>query len=111
MSIFDKFWGITCFFLFFPMVDKIKASSLRKTKGTESRRSSSKAYYFQKEGKKQRVCLIKFIITLGIKEWTVRYWFSYGGNEENHINMSTFSLVSTESKRNSIRNYLSVLLA
>ncbi|CAH2108473.1 unnamed protein product [Euphydryas editha] len=89
------------------MVDK--TDTQRKTKGTDSRNSSSKAYYFQIEGKKERVCLITFLNTLGIKEWTVRYRLGDRGNKENHTNMSTSLLVTTESKRDSINSCLSAL--
>ncbi|CAH2095417.1 unnamed protein product [Euphydryas editha] len=110
LSIFNKYWSMSWLqkkIFVSSMVDK--TDTQRKTKGTDSRRSSSKAYYFQIEGKKERVCLITFLNTLGIKEWTVRYWLGDRGNKENHTNVSTSSLVTTENKRDSIKSYLSAL--
>ncbi|KAF9413697.1 hypothetical protein HW555_008143, partial [Spodoptera exigua] len=110
LSIFNKFWCMSWSekkMFVSSMVDKTETQ--RKTIGTDSRRSSTKAYYFQIEGKKERVCLITFINTLGIKQWTVRYWLGDRGNKEKQINVSMSALVNTESKRDSIKSYLSVL--
>ncbi|CAK1584257.1 unnamed protein product, partial [Parnassius mnemosyne] len=54
------------------MVDKTPTT--RKTKNSNSRRSDTKVYYLKVNDKKERVCLKTFLETLGIKEWTVRYW-------------------------------------
>lgn len=110
-SIFNKFWSMTWSqkkIFVSSMVDKTEIK--RKIKGTDTRRTNSKAYYFQIEGKRERVCLITFINTLGIKEWTVRYWLGDGlGNHKNQANMSTPIIVNTETKRDFIKHYLSML--
>lgn len=62
------------------MVDKKPTS--RKTKISNSRRSDTKMYYLKVNDKKVRVCLKTFLETLGIKEWTVRYWLGDGTNNK-----------------------------
>lgn len=54
------------------MVD-IKCTK-KKTTASNSRRSTTKEYYLKHDNIKERVCLKTFLHTLGIKEWTVRYW-------------------------------------
>lgn len=54
------------------MVDQIPTT--RKIKRSNSRRSGTKIYYLKVNDKKERVCQKTFLETLGIKEWTVRYW-------------------------------------
>lgn len=110
ISIFNEFWCMSWSqkkVFVSSMVDK--TTTQRKTKGTDSRRSSSKAYYFKIEGKRERVCLKTFINTLGVKEWTIRYWLGDRNNKENQANVSIPSLINTESKRDSIKSYLSAL--
>lgn len=79
----------------------------RKTKNSNSRRIDTKIYYLKVNNKKERVCLKTFLETLGIKEWTVRYWL---GKKKNSIEETKLSDTAVkEPKRESARQYLTAL--
>lgn len=46
----------------------------KSTTKCNSRRKFTKNYYLKLNNTKERVCLKTFLGTLGIKEWTARYW-------------------------------------
>lgn len=87
------------------MVDKMPTT--RKTRGSISRRTDTKVYYLKINDKKERVCLKTFLGTLGIKEWTIRYWLGEKTNI-NHTSDASVAVV-TESKKESARKYLMAL--
>ncbi|CAG4952236.1 unnamed protein product [Parnassius apollo] len=87
------------------MVDKTPTT--RKTKNSNSRRSDTKVYYLKVNDKKERVCLKTFLETLGIKEWTVRYWLGEKTTIDNESEPS--AVVATETKKESARKYLMAL--
>lgn len=80
----------------------------RKTKGASSRRSNTRVYFLKVDGKKERVCLKTFLSTLGIKEWTVRYWIGDARRQrsENEPSTNTAPQQSTDDKRSSVKSYL-----
>lgn len=87
------------------MVDKIPTT--RKTKSSNSRRSDTKIYYLKVNDKKERVCLKTFLETLGIKEWTVRYWL--GEKTSNSNESEPGDEVVKEPKKELARKYLTAL--
>lgn len=107
-EIFQTFWSrswkekklVVC-----SMID-VKTTQRKMTAGT-SRRLHSKEYHLQIQGVKKRVCLKTFLSTLGIKEWTVRYWL--GDRNQRQLNEVTNVSLSLETKRLSIKSYLSNL--
>lgn len=87
------------------MVDKTPTT--RKTRGSNSRRIDTKVYYLKINDKKERVCLKTFLETLGIKEWTIRYWLGERTNKNNTSDPSV--AVAIETKKESARKYLMAL--
>lgn len=107
-DVFNRFWSMTWFEKKMYVRSMIDTEHVkRKTIEGNSRRSDTKLYYLQIDGKKERVCLKTFLATLGIKEWTVRYWL---GDKTlvNSVN-SNPAPISHNSKRDSVKCYLSLL--
>ncbi|KAJ8712479.1 hypothetical protein PYW07_005321 [Mythimna separata] len=107
-NIFKAFWNMSW------QEKKMYVSSMvdlkpttRKTKKSNSRRSDTKIYYLKVNDKKERVCLKTFLETLGIKEWTVRYWLGEKKNKSNESEPRDTSV--TEPKRELVRKYLTAL--
>ncbi|CAH2986745.1 unnamed protein product [Chilo suppressalis] len=107
-QIFKRFWNMTW------KEKKMYVRSMvdtqivkRKTTGSESRRSETKLYYLQINGKKERVCLKSFLATLAIKEWTVRYWICKTVDVNSDHTNFTPSLPT--SKQDSVKSYLNLL--
>lgn len=109
-EIFKTFWKISWQekkMYVSSMVDK-KPVSRKTIKSFASRRSDSKVYYLKVKDKKERVCLKTFLETLGIKEWTVRYWLgekSFTNNES--VTRETANC--KETKKELVKKYLSEL--
>lgn len=115
-SIFEDFWSKSWQekkIFVISMIDKVPVQ--RGKKGHNSRRSNTKFYYLQVNGRKERVCLKTFLATLGIKEWTVRYWLGEGrgdasSNTELTTNLNTTATQDySTSKKSSVKDYLTLL--
>lgn len=63
------------------LVDK-KPTKRKTTQRADTRRGITKVYYLKLNNQKIRVCLKTFLGTLGIKEWTVRYWLGEKPNRD-----------------------------
>lgn len=81
-KIFDEFWAMSWKEKKLYVLTLIDTQDTqRKTKGAgSSRRSESKIYHLKAANKKVRVCQSMFLGTLGIKEWTCRYWLGERGH-------------------------------
>ncbi|XP_046963625.1 uncharacterized protein LOC124542320 [Vanessa cardui] len=88
------------------MVDQIPTT--RKTKGSNSRRSDTKKYFLKVNDKKERVCQKTFLETLGIKEWTVRYWLGEKMNKS-EFEPEQREVIVKEPKKDLAKKYLIAL--
>uniref|UniRef100_A0A2H1WLH6 SFRICE_019922 n=1 Tax=Spodoptera frugiperda TaxID=7108 RepID=A0A2H1WLH6_SPOFR len=106
-EIFNNYWKMTWQekkMYISSMVDK--KPTCRRSNGSNSRRSDTKIYYLKVNDKKERVCLKTFLETLGIKEWTVRYWL---GDRTNMKERETTEVIEKEPKRELAKKYLAAL--
>jgi hypothetical protein len=109
-NIFDTYWKMSweekkmyvC-----SMIDK--KPTKRKTKDCNSRRSDSKIYYLKVNNKKERVCLNTFLETLGIREWTVRYWLGDKTETVKTTSVQREDVSVKVSKKELVKKYLNAL--
>lgn len=84
LNIFNEFWKLAWIakkMFVSSLVDR-KTTKRKTTNRVDTRRSATKVYYLKLNDQKMRVCLKTFLGTLGIKEWTVRYWLGEKSNKE-----------------------------
>lgn len=96
-KIFDEFWARSWQEKKLYVMTLIDTQDTqKKTKGDgSSRRSESKIYYLKATSKKVRVCKSMFLGTLGIKEWTCRYWLG----EKNQRQLSQRTSAQADKKK------------
>lgn len=88
LNIFKEYWKMSWIekkMFVSSLVDK-KPTNRKTTGRADTRRGSTKVYYLKLNDQKYRVCLKTFLGTLGIKEWTVRYWLGEKPNKETTMN-------------------------
>lgn len=83
-NIFKKFWQLSWEEkkMFVCSLIDTKPTGRRITKTIDSRRTITKVYYLKLNENKERVCRKTFLRTLGIKEWTIRYWLGERPNND-----------------------------
>lgn len=110
LDIFNAFWKMNWKekkIFVASMVDKKATAS--KTKTSNSRRSDTNVYYLKVHAIRERVCLKSFLGTLGIKEWTVRYWLGEKSNATNNVSVTENESQAKESKNEMVKKYLTAL--
>ncbi|XP_045484411.1 uncharacterized protein LOC123689220 [Pieris rapae] len=108
MKIFDEFWAMTWKekkLYVLTLIDTQDTQRKTKGAGSNSRRSGSKIYHLKAANSKVRVCQTMFLGTLGIKEWTCRYWLGEKGSRGSSQEVSA----QADGQNDQITKKLSVL--
>ena len=108
IKIFDEFWAMTWKekkLYVLTLIDTQDTQRKTKGAGSNSRRSGSKIYHLKAANSKVRVCQTMFLRTLGIKEWTCRYWLGERGSRVNSQEASA----QADGQDNQLTKKLSVL--
>lgn len=81
----------------------------RRTTGGDSRRTGTKTYHLKVIEEKKRVCSKMFLNTLGLKEWTVRYWTEMSDDHGMHKYTEGTKVCQSSDRKCSLREFLNSL--